>query len=218
MVSNNSCVRSSTWNTAARAIMDLPRKIERHVNADLNATGLIMLTCAKPSAQVTQVKQASQTLYTACAQRSITTHANYYAFITILFGKGKPKPSTAKARDSKTNPALTTHNAALPGKQVSSRRIRLHTLIQEFGERCLRNGHSALRAEFTPQRILLASMEFVENSTRAVDIPINPGRTCQLTTNPRCEHGQQSTVKPFLSSRVDGANQRSIALSIGRAH
>lgn len=48
MANNNSCIRSSTWNTAARAIMDLPREIERHVNADLNATGLITLTCAKP--------------------------------------------------------------------------------------------------------------------------------------------------------------------------
>ena len=89
MVSNNSCVRSSTWNTAARAIMDLPRKIERHVNADLNATGLITLTCAKPSAQVTQVKQVSQTLYIACAQCNTMTHTNYYTFITILLGKGK---------------------------------------------------------------------------------------------------------------------------------
>ena len=61
MVNNNSCVRSSTWNTAATAIMDLPRKIKRLVNANLNATGLIMLTCGKPSAQVTQVKQVSQT-------------------------------------------------------------------------------------------------------------------------------------------------------------
>jgi len=51
MANNNSCVRSSTWNTAARAIMDLPREIERHVNADLNASGLITLTCANQFSQ-----------------------------------------------------------------------------------------------------------------------------------------------------------------------
>ena len=89
LVTNHNCVRLLAFNTAARAIMVLPEKIERLVNADLNVTCLVTLTCGKTSAIVTQVKQVSQTLYIACAQCNTMTHTNYYTFITILLGKGK---------------------------------------------------------------------------------------------------------------------------------
>ena len=43
MVTHNGCVKLSNWTAAARAIMELPRKIEMLANADLNATGLVTL-------------------------------------------------------------------------------------------------------------------------------------------------------------------------------
>ena len=68
MVTYNSCVKSANWNAAARAIMDLPLKIEMLANADLNATGLVTPRCEKPSARVTQVKQVSYLPYPAGAK------------------------------------------------------------------------------------------------------------------------------------------------------
>ena len=88
MVTYNSCVKSDNWNAAARAIMNLKRKIEMLANADLNATGLVTLQCEKPSARVTQVKQVSYISYPAGAKNIFIIYANYHAF-TILFNKGE---------------------------------------------------------------------------------------------------------------------------------
>ena len=190
MVTHNSCVKSSNWNAAAGAIMDLPQKIEMLAHADLNATGLITLKCEKPSAKVTQVKQVSHIPYLAGAKRKTAIYTSYYAFITILFNKRRNPSQVLRRRGTlNNNLTLTTHNAAPSRKQVSLRRIGMHILIQPFGGRCLRNGHSTRCADFTPQRTSLASMEFVESSTRAAEVLINPGRTCPLTNNPGCECG-----------------------------
>ena len=68
MADKHNCVLSSTWTAAARAIMNLPHKIDMLVSADLKATGLVTLKREKPVEKVTQVKRVSHSIYTSGEQ------------------------------------------------------------------------------------------------------------------------------------------------------
>ena len=194
MADKYNCVLSSTWTTAARAIMNLPHRIDVLVSSDLKATGLVTLKRDKPIEKVTQVKQVSHSIYTT-SEKGKQKYTNFFTCSLFPFRNNKnnkrknPSQVLQRLGTAKIVTILTRHKNAPQGIQASSRRSILTTTIMIAGERCLRNGPSALCAECTPQRLFFASLGLVVSSTMAAEVPINPGPTCQLTHKPRCGRG-----------------------------